>query len=326
MKDQIVQTSTELERCPFPIPYGWYVIELSENLAMGEIQNIEAFDQQWVMFRGEDGSVGVTDPICPHLGAHLGHGGKVVGNHIRCPFHHWEYDNQGWCKKIPYGKVMPGIAKKKPILRSLPTQERYDLIFVWYHPKGEEPMFEVPTIPELESEGYIPVRHGQWDIGTCLQEIGENSVDNAHLKFLHGSPVIPPVEASIDGHNFNFDIGGGYIVGKCHGAGIQELRHNQQGVSMLMFSTGLPINSELTRTRMHFTFKDYPEDSQERKVAETLYQHSIGEAEGKDSAGFESVDMLVWNNKKYRPEPLLCDGDGPIRLWRKFSQQFYINA
>ncbi len=320
-----IQTSHELERCPFPIPYGWYVIELSENLAAGEVQNVQAFDQEWVMFRGEDNSVGVTDPYCPHLGAHLGHGGQVVGNNLRCPFHHWQFNNEGWCKEIPYGKVMPGLCKKKAVLRALPTKERYGMIWVWYHPKAEPPEFDIPEVPELEADGYVPVRRGQWDIGTCLQEMGENGVDVAHLKFLHGAPIVPPVEADYEGHKFNFNIAGGYITGQHHGAGVQIIHHNKDGVSMLMFSTPLPLTTELSRVRMNFTFKDYPEDSPERQIAEHLYQHSIGEAQGEESAGFESVDLVVWNNKKYRPQPLLCDGDGPIITWRKYHKQFYID-
>ncbi len=319
-----IQTSHELERCPFPIPYGWYVIELSENLAVGDVQNVQAFDQEWVMFRGEDNSVGVTDPYCPHLGAHLGHGGKVVGNNLRCPFHHWQFDNEGWCKDIPYARVMPGLCRKKAVLRALPTQERYGMIWVWYHPKAEPPGFAIPEVPELEADGYVPVRRGQWDIGTCLQEMGENGVDVAHLKFLHGAPIVPPVEAHYQGHNFHFNIASGYITGVHHGAGVQIIHHNKEGVSMLMFSTPLPLTAELSRVRMNFTFKDYPEGSKERQIAEHLYQHSIGEAQGEESAGFESVDLVVWNNKKYRPQPLLCDGDGPIVAWRKYHQQFYI--
>lgn len=321
-----IQTGQELERCPFPIPFGWYVVALSDSLAKGEVQNVQAFDQEWVMFRGEDGSVGVTDPYCPHLGAHLGHGGKVIGNNIRCPFHHWEYDSRGWCKNIPYSKVMPGICSKKAVLNALPVQEKYGLIFVWYHPKNDQPSFEIPTVLELEAEGYIPIRRGQWDISTCLQEIGENSVDTPHLKFLHGSSVIPPVEASIDGPIFYFNIGNGYVVGTSYGPGIQVVRHTQNNISVLMFSTPLPVSTEMSLSRMHFTFKDYPEGSKERALAETIYQHSIGEAEGKESAGFESVDLVIWDNKKYRPQPLLCDGDGPIMKWRNYYKQFYVGA
>ena len=321
-----IQTTNELERCPFPIPLGWYVVELSENLAKGQIQTIQAFDQEWVLFRGEDGSVGMSDPICPHLGAHLGHGGVIVGNHIRCPFHHWEYDSKGWCKKIPYAKNLPPLAQREPVLKTLPTQERYNLIWAWYHPSGATPMWSIPDVPELLSDGYVPVRHGDWDIGTCIQEIAENSVDFPHLKYLHGSPVLPTGTSRVDGHIFHFDIGDGYVVGESHGPGINVVRHTKNGVSVLMFSTSLPVNRELTRSRMHFTFKDYPEGSTERATAEHIYNHSIGAAEGEESAGFEAVDIVVWNNKKYRPNPLLCDGDGPIYRFRKWFSQFYAGA
>ncbi|TXS95840.1 Rieske 2Fe-2S domain-containing protein [Parahaliea maris] len=318
-----IQVGKELERCPFPIPVGWYVVELSENLASGEVKTIEAFDQDWVMFRGEDGSVGVTDPYCPHLGAHLGEGGVVVGNNIRCPFHHWEYDSEGWCKEIPYAKSLPPLAKKCAVLHALPVQERYGLIWAWYHPERLEPQWQIPDVPELESEGFVPVRHGAWPIGTCIQEIAENGVDFAHLKFLHGAPEIPAGKARTEDHVFHFDIGDGHIIGENHGPGISVVRHTVEGVTVLMFSTSLAVNRENTLARMHFTFQDYPEGSKERQMAEHVYQHSIGEADGEDSAGFEAVDMIIWNNKKYRPQPLLCDGDGPIFKFRKWFSQFY---
>ena len=115
----------------------------------------------------------------------------------------------------------------------------------------------------------------------------------------------------------------GYIVGDVFSPGVQAIRHYSDEVSMLMFSIPLPLTKEKTLTRMVFTFKDYPEGSDERVTAEFLYKHSIGETGDSDTAGFESVDLIVWNNKKYRPKPLLCDGDGPILTWRKYYKQFY---
>ncbi|WP_235829485.1 Rieske 2Fe-2S domain-containing protein [Croceicoccus estronivorus] len=318
-----IQTSKELERCPFPIPYGWFMIEESAKLPVGEIRNIQAFDQEWVLFRGESGKVGLSDPFCPHLGAHLGHGGVVDGDNIRCPFHHWEFDADGWCKAIPYAKIMPGLARKRPVLRTLPVEERYGAIFAWYHPDGVDPLFPLPTVPEFEADDRIETRRGQWNIGTAIQEIGENGVDYAHLRFLHGSPIIPEGVAKADDYKFSVDIGDGFITGEHHGPGIQVMRFNKDGVTMVMFSTPLPVDREMTLSRMAFTFRDYAEGSTERGIAEHLYAHSIGAAEGEESAGFESVDLIVWDNKKYRPQPLLCDGDGPILMWREWFAQFY---
>ena len=151
---QLLESQT-LERCPFPIPVGWYFIDYADTLKAGEMRNVFVFDQEWVLFRTESGKPGMTDPYCPHLGAHLGHGGKVCGEHIRCPFHHWEYDTEGWCKNIPYAKLMPPIAKKQAILRALPMVEKYGMMWAWYHPKCEPPSFELPYIPELEdATGY----------------------------------------------------------------------------------------------------------------------------------------------------------------------------
>jgi len=187
-------------------------------------------------------------------------------------------------------------------------------------------MWELPIVEEFEDpEGHVEVRYHSWDIGTCIQEIGENSVDTPHLKFLHGAPLIPGVEAHAEGPIWNFDIMEGYIVGKGSGPGVVETRHSRGDVSMLMFALSTPVDEEMTRTRMAFTWKKYPEGSDDANVAEHLYHHSIGEADGEDSKGFESVDLIVWDNKKYRPKPLLCDGDGPIMKWREYMKQFYLN-
>ena len=42
------------------------------------------------------------DAYCEHLGAHLGYGGTVVEERIRCPFHGWEWNDKGRNVRIPY--------------------------------------------------------------------------------------------------------------------------------------------------------------------------------------------------------------------------------
>jgi nitrite reductase/ring-hydroxylating ferredoxin subunit len=316
--------SQKLERCPFPIPSSWYFVDFSENLARGEVRNVRLFDQEWVLFRGESGAVGMTDPYCPHLGAHLGHGGKVCGEQLRCPFHHWEYNTEGFCTKVPYGKVPPPVIKKRPILRTLPTQERYGQIWAWFHPYAEPPAWELPHISCMEDEGWVGDKRGTWTANTAIQEIVENSVDVAHLKFLHGAPMVPPVTVEYDRHIQRFNLGSGYIVGETWGAGsVGTVTFTQEGVSATLFSYTQPITRELTRMNMSFRHQTYPAGSREEAIARKLIEHMVHEAEGETSAGFESVDLTIWNNKKYRHKPLLCDGDGPVLAFRKWFRQFY---
>ncbi len=319
--------SSHLERCPFPIPMGWYFVDYSKNLAKEEIRNIDILDQEWVLFRTEGGQVGMTDPYCPHLGAHMGHGGKVCGELLRCPFHHWKYDTAGWNKDIPYGKVAPPVTKKKPILRTLPCEERWGMIWCWYHPAAQPPEWQLPSIPELEdTENFIEPATGHWDAHTALQEIGENAVDFVHLKFLHGEKEIPPAEYSFNWPHYKIDMNNGYIVGESHGPGLNVYKFTHEGVVATMVNYTVPITRELSKINMSFTHPRFEEGTKEAMIAEHLVKHMVGEADGKESAGFESVDFIVWNNKKYRADPLLCDGDGPILQYRKWFKKFYAGS
>ncbi|QHS09804.1 Rieske 2Fe-2S domain-containing protein [Sinimarinibacterium sp. NLF-5-8] len=316
--------SQHLERSPFPIPVGWFYVDESENLKAGELRNVFLFGQEWVLFRTESGKPGMSDPYCPHLGAHMGHGGEVCGEHLRCPFHHWEYDTEGWCKVIPYAKLTPPIVKKQAILRTLPMVEKYGMLWAWYHPQCDEPTYELPYIPELEdATGYAGARAGSWTADTCIQEIAENGVDVAHLKFLHKAPIIPPVEAKYDGPLMKLNIGNGYIVGDIYGPGLNVMRFTKDGITCTMISYSVPVTKEKTTMNMKFRHVDYAEGTKELAISKGMIDHMIGAAEGEDSAGFESVDFIVWNHKKYRPNPLLCDGDGPIVTFRRWFRQFY---
>jgi len=97
-------------------------------------------------------------------------------------------------------------------------------------------------------------------------------------------------------------------------------------VVSIMFSHSVPISREKTMMSMSFTHKNYAEGSKELAIAKHLINHMIGEADGEQDAGFESVDMIVWDNKKYRQKPILCDGDGPILKYRAWFRQFYADA
>jgi 3-ketosteroid 9alpha-monooxygenase subunit A len=46
----------------------------------GEVKPLRYFSKDLAMWRGEDGKVRMMDAWCKHLGAHMGHGGKVHGN------------------------------------------------------------------------------------------------------------------------------------------------------------------------------------------------------------------------------------------------------
>ena len=96
-----------------PYPNGWYLAEFSHLLKPGDIKVVEMMGQELVLFRTHDGTPPLVEPYCPHFGAHLGHGSKIVGNQLRCAFHGWGYDGEsGKCVYIPTDDPIPRQAKR----------------------------------------------------------------------------------------------------------------------------------------------------------------------------------------------------------------------
>lgn len=61
--------------------------------------------EQVAVFRAQTGKAHVVDAYCPHLGANLAVGGRVLGDCIECPFHGWKFQgSDGKCVQIPYAE------------------------------------------------------------------------------------------------------------------------------------------------------------------------------------------------------------------------------
>ena len=184
------------ERFPFPIPDGWYGLLYSHELPRGEVLRLPLLDTELVAFRGESGEAHVLDAYCPHLGAHLGVGGAVVGDALRCPFHAWEWDGaSGDCTRIPYAERIPPNAR----IRSWPCVERNGVILAWYHADGKPPSFEIPDVAEATSPEWSEPDCHEFIVKSHNQEMGENAVDSAHFRYVHGTLNVPPSEVVEDG-------------------------------------------------------------------------------------------------------------------------------
>lgn len=53
-----------------------------------------------VLFRDEEGELGLIGRHCPHRGADLCYG-RLEDNGLRCPFHGWHFDRTGQCIEQP---------------------------------------------------------------------------------------------------------------------------------------------------------------------------------------------------------------------------------
>src|SRR5262245_43426879 len=119
-----------MSRFPMPrYPNGWAQVAYSEELPPGGVMPLRYFGRDLVLFRTESGAPQVLDAHCGHMGAHLGHGGRVEGDSIVCPFHAWKWNGCGECTSVPYAQKIPPRAKMSPWL----VREINGMVMVWFH-------------------------------------------------------------------------------------------------------------------------------------------------------------------------------------------------
>jgi cholesterol 7-dehydrogenase len=148
------------------------------------------------VFRGEtDGKVGVLDAYCPHMGANMAVGGKVVGESLVCPFHLWEYAKDGKVTRIPYADKVPDVAKTT----AWPVTEYHGQICIYYDAEGRDPPYELKRSTDIDSGAMV--YHGNMEkvVKMHIQEFAENSVDFMHFAPLHGQMKLPWVDIYIPG-------------------------------------------------------------------------------------------------------------------------------
>ena len=326
---------TALSRFPMPMPFGWFHVAYSDEIAVGESKPIHYFDQELVLFRAENGAAVVLDAYCPHMGAHLGYGinqeagqgGRIEGESIVCPFHAWKINAEGQVVDVPYAKRIPPKVAAQPCIKSWPVTELNECIFVWYHPADEPPHYPVSAIKELnqERQQWSELKRFKWIVNTHMQEIAENGSDPAHFKYVHQTASFPDTEVSFEGHQrFGIfrskmstprgDING-VIDSVSNGPGQGFVRYT--GIcETVQLGHVTPINRDTCEVNFAFA---------QQKIDGETPQGGVHAAIIKDICKQLEEDKPIWENKIYRALPILCDGDGPIFKFRKWMSQFYID-
>ena len=309
-----------------PLPNGWFQVGYDTELKPGDVVPLKYFGKDLVLFRTEGGTLGVLDAYCPHLGAHLGHGGKVKGESIECPFHAWKFDAAGACTAIPYAQKIPPKAK----VPCWTTKVLGGLIMVWHHTEGLPPQWDIPDeIPEWgtldgkRNEEWTDYELRRWSIHTRNQEMAENAVDSVHFHYVHGTQNMPSSQAEVKGHilrvfsDTGMETPQGHVDGSVeslsYGFGLGLVRFKGLAETLLVSSV-TPIDSDNVDVRFAFAVK---------KIGGRSITKGIGLAFINEVSRQLEQDIPIWEHKIQLERPLLCDGDGPIGLFRKWCKQFY---
>lgn len=320
----VKNNSTDAERNldKLPLPFGWFMLAYSDDLEIGQVMPLHYFGQELALWRGEDGKPRVIDAYCKHLGAHMGYGGRVKGNSLECPFHAWEYNEEGSVTHVPYADKIPPSAAR-PCKTQWPIVEKNKQILVWYHPFGEAPKWEVEEFEQVHDADWTAYDKYDWIVHGPVQNMAENGVDSAHFQYIHGTASFPDSDFEFDGHRRLASVDAkmptpkgvvdGTIAYGTIGPGQSWTKFT--GISETLMIAGItPIDQGRTHIRFAFT---QPKSEAEGPMA------NVAKAMRREICKQLDQDKVVWDRQKYKPKPSICDGDGPILPFRKFFAQFY---
>lgn len=308
-------------RQPLPYANGWFAICFSHELKQGAVRTFPFMGQELVVYRTQSGQVHTINPYCPHLGAHLGHGGKVEGENLVCPFHGLAFNPEGHCIRAGTGQKPP-CAK----LTNKQTRESNGVVLVWSSSSGYPPDWE---IPEPDTTGFSPPAYSRYDLTGYAQDMAENSADMVHFAWVHG---FTDVAMSHQTNNCTMEFN---LNARWRGMPL-HIRLTSHGLGYVLGESEMPRFGVQVKTRafatqtspLQWTFRwsDIVRVARLDRFPAMLRKPAYALLIKLAHLWFIRVvsdDFPIWNNRCYVAHPKLTAGEGSMAAYRRWASQFY---
>jgi phenylpropionate dioxygenase-like ring-hydroxylating dioxygenase large terminal subunit len=172
----------------------WFPIARTSDLDAGP-RGAMLFGVPLVVFRGQDGLIGVLDDACPHRGAALSMG-RVAGDSVECPYHGWQWRGvDGRCTHIPSLDEDQRIPPRA-VTTAYPATEYLGLVWTAL----DSPAGDTWLPPELDRPDLVLGAGAPLRTTAGMRTTVENFRDVAHFPFVHQATmgelpkVIPPLD------------------------------------------------------------------------------------------------------------------------------------
>jgi 3-ketosteroid 9alpha-monooxygenase subunit A len=323
-------------KLPAQMPSGWFQIGWSQDFEERSATRVTYLGRELVVYRGESGQLNALDGFCRHLGAHLGVGGQVEGESVRCPFHGWMYGPDGRNTDIPYSHP-----DKMNNLRlgCWQIREIDEIVIVYFGPAEDA--------SRCEPAGFRPSHIDTWpvwevstrvwrDAATAPQLVAENVVDAAHLKFVHRNPTIGELTVLADeGPVFRSQID--MKQGDVRTTPTWATPHGPIDARMVLEARGLGLfwNVQYGFDEITSLLGVTPTSPETMDVRVTIWvPRRRGDGTEMDEATRDKwvafmhrqveTDLQIWSHQTYLSgAPLAHSEQSPMRSLRRWSEQFY---
>lgn len=162
----------------------WYVVLDSKQLKKNKLIGVTRLSDKLVFWRDESNDVHCIFDKCCHRGASLS-AGKLLDNHVQCPFHGFQYDSSGKVTCIPANGRDASVPDNYKVNAYL-VKEAYGFIWLWYSDERKD-IPEIPFFEELK-EGFSYGGFSETWAVHYTRAI-ENQLDVVHLPFVHKTTI-----------------------------------------------------------------------------------------------------------------------------------------
>lgn len=166
------------------IPNQWYAVLDSKEVRRDKPIGVLRMGGRLVFWRTPDGEIVCMRDLCPHRGAALSIG-KLVGDHLQCHFHGFQFDRGGACVLVPANGLGSPVPKAMRV-HTYPAREQDGFIWIWWGDWQEE-LPEIPTLDEIDDTFSSSTIRDHWK--THYSRAIENQLDVSHLPFVHPTTI-----------------------------------------------------------------------------------------------------------------------------------------
>lgn len=224
------------------------------------------------------------------------HQGRVDGPRPRFPIPRYPtgWFQVAWSHEMEVGQATPAEAFGQQLVASYATKIPSKA--------------NVPCWPTHEVNGLVMVWHDidkgppRWEIPALPEFSGGDEWAEPFHRMRSPTTMTTP-GGQVEGQVESISLGFGYATNRFTGL-----------VDTLLIGATTPIDDEYVQVRFTFTVKRFGGRDITRGVGTAFVAEISRQLE---------QDKVVWENEVYFERPLLCDGDGPFMMLRKWGRQFF---
>jgi nitrite reductase/ring-hydroxylating ferredoxin subunit len=163
------------------VPWSWQYACQLKDLVRGPV-NLSVGAREFVLFADGYGRIAAMDRRCVHMGADLANG-CVVQERIRCPFHQWEFNQQGQCVHIPATDSIPVFARQQVY----PTAVLGPHVLLF---NRAQPLFDAPYFDGLTQGDLLAAKPFEFEAELPWYMVAANGFDLQHFRAAHDRTLV----------------------------------------------------------------------------------------------------------------------------------------